>query len=156
MSLWLFRVEGCAFVTFSLSSSAAVAIESLHGRVTLGMVSHLRNGIKGSYDAVDPPSLSRLKTRGLLYRKCGNYHLEYNTAVRAASSDPLIIHFFFSRVPFLVSNQSPTPLQVKHADVRSPGDRGHHKLFVGMLPKNMGDDQLRNVFELFGEIIEVP
>jgi len=49
---------------------------------------------------------------------------------------------------------SPTPLQVKPAEVRPSGDRTH-KLFVGMLPKQMDEDQLRSVFQIFGEINEV-
>lgn len=45
-------------------------------------------------------------------------------------------------------------MQVKIADSRPHGERDY-KLFIGMLPKTMDENQIRHVFQIFGEVVEV-
>eukprot|EP00008_Paramoeba_atlantica_P010496 CAMPEP_0201493022 /NCGR_PEP_ID=MMETSP0151_2-20130828/35781_1 /ASSEMBLY_ACC=CAM_ASM_000257 /TAXON_ID=200890 /ORGANISM="Paramoeba atlantica, Strain 621/1 / CCAP 1560/9" /LENGTH=377 /DNA_ID=CAMNT_0047880147 /DNA_START=48 /DNA_END=1181 /DNA_ORIENTATION=- len=45
------------------------------------------------------------------------------------------------------------PIQVKYAD--SELERQEHKLFVGMLPKSATEEQLRQIFSVYGQIEEL-
>jgi len=56
----------------------------------------------------------------------------------------MLIHVFFK--------QALNPLQVRPAESQAERE---NKLFVGMLPKTIADDELRNIFSQFGELREV-
>jgi CUG-BP- and ETR3-like factor len=51
---------------------------------------------------------------------------------------------------FSILNQASSPLQVKYADGEL--ERLEHKLFVGMLPKNVTDDEMTDLFSQNGNI----
>lgn len=47
------------------------------------------------------------------------------------------------------------PLQIKIADAKERRAAGDYKLFIGMIPKSLNEEQLQGMFGVFGEISEV-
>ncbi|KAG8370677.1 hypothetical protein BUALT_Bualt13G0008200 [Buddleja alternifolia] len=133
--------RGCCFVICPSREEADKAIDACHNKTTLPGVD--KNAVRRQIIMVATMEISTWPARGgVIWETKRKF---YSGFVRMKR----LQHDLTGNV-FSVPMQASSPLQVKYADGEL--ERLEHKVFVGMLPKNVSDDEVSALFSEYGAI----